>query len=30
MKTLNVELGERRYPIHIGRGLLRRPELLKP
>jgi 3-dehydroquinate synthase len=30
MKTLNVELGERRYPIHIGNGLLRRPELLKP
>jgi 3-dehydroquinate synthase len=30
MKTLNVELGERRYPIHIGSGLLRRPELLKP
>ena len=30
MKTLNVELGERSYPIHIGRGLLRQPELLKP
>jgi len=30
MKTLNVELGERSYPIHIGVGLLRRPELLKP
>jgi len=30
MKTLNVELGERRYPIHIGSGLLRRPELLQP
>jgi 3-dehydroquinate synthase len=30
MKTLNVELGERRYPIHIGSGLLRRPELLRP
>jgi 3-dehydroquinate synthase len=30
MKTLNVELGERRYPIHIGSGLLRQPELLKP
>lgn len=30
MKTLNVELGERSYPIHIGRGLLRSPELLKP
>ncbi len=22
MRTLNVELGERAYPIHIGRGLL--------
>ena len=30
MKTLNVELGERSYPIHIGSGLLRWPELLKP
>jgi 3-dehydroquinate synthase len=30
MKTLNVELGPRRYPIHIGSGLLRRPEMLKP
>ena len=30
MKTLNVELGERRYPIHIGRGLLHQPQLLKP
>ncbi len=30
MKTLNVELGVRRYPIHIGSGLLRRPELLQP
>jgi len=30
MKTLNVELGERRYPIHIGSGLLHRPELLQP
>ena len=29
MKTLNVELGERRYPIYIGRGLLRQLELLK-
>ena len=28
MKTLKVELGERRYPIHIGGGLLGRPELL--
>lgn len=30
MKTLNVELGERRYPIHIGRGLLLQPQLLRP
>lgn len=30
MRTLNVELGERRYPIYIGRGLLRQPELVKP
>jgi 3-dehydroquinate synthase len=30
MKTLNVELGKRSYPIHIGSGLLRQPELLKP
>ncbi len=30
MKTLTVELGERRYPIHIGSGLLHRPELLQP
>lgn len=30
MRTLNVELGERRYPIYIGRGLLRQPELLRP
>jgi len=30
MKTLNVDLGERRYPIHIGSGLLRRAELLQP
>lgn len=30
MRTLNVELGERRYPIYISRGLLRQPELLKP
>ena len=30
MKTLNVELGDRRYPIHIGSGLLRRPEWLQP
>ena len=30
MKTLNVELGTRSYPIHIGSGLLDRPELLQP
>ena len=30
MKTLHVELGDRRYPIHIGPGLLGRPELLRP
>lgn len=28
MQTLTVGLGERSYPIHIGRGLLRQPELL--
>jgi 3-dehydroquinate synthase len=30
MKTLYVELGDRRYPIYIGPGLLDRPELLRP
>jgi len=30
MKTLNVDLGARSYPIYIGRGLLGRPELLLP
>lgn len=30
MQTLHVDLGERSYPIHIGRGLLGRPELLAP
>ena len=30
MKTLHVELGDRRYPIHIGPGLLERPDLLRP
>lgn len=30
MKSLQVELGERSYPIHIGHGLLARPELLAP
>ncbi len=28
--TVNVELGERSYPIHIGEKLLSRPELIKP
>lgn len=28
--TLRVELGERSYPIHIGSGLLGRPELFAP
>lgn len=28
MDTLSVELGERGYPIHIGRGLLHQPDLL--
>ncbi|HXH03320.1 MAG TPA: 3-dehydroquinate synthase [Candidatus Competibacteraceae bacterium] len=30
MRTLNVELGERSYPIHIGPGLLGRADLLRP
>ena len=30
MKTLNVSLGERSYPINIGSGLLKKPELFKP
>ena len=30
MKTLHVDLGDRSYPIHIGSGLLERPELLVP
>ncbi|RIX48578.1 MAG: 3-dehydroquinate synthase [Rhodocyclales bacterium GT-UBC] len=30
MQTLRVELGERAYPIHIGSGLLSRPDLLSP
>lgn len=29
-QTLKVDLGERSYPIRIGRGLLAQPELLKP
>lgn len=30
MRTLNVELGERTYPIYIGRGLLDDPALIAP
>ncbi len=30
MRTLTVELGPRSYPIHIGSGLLRQSELLRP
>lgn len=30
MKTLNVELGDRSYPIHIGSGLLQKDELITP
>ena len=30
MKTLNVDLGERSYPIYIGRGLLGDPQWLVP
>lgn len=30
MKTLQVELADRSYPIHIGAGLLDHPELLAP
>ena len=30
MRTLTVELGSRTYPIHIGAGLLARPELIVP
>jgi 3-dehydroquinate synthase len=30
MQTVNVALGERSYPIHIGGDLLERPELLLP
>ena len=30
MKTLELELGERSYPIHIGAGLLTRAELIVP
>ncbi|BAU46637.1 3-dehydroquinate synthase [Sulfurifustis variabilis] len=30
MRTLQLELGERSYPIHIGPGLLARPDLITP
>lgn len=30
MRTLNVELAERTYPIHVGRDLIDRPELITP
>lgn len=30
MQTLQLELGERSYPIHIGTGLLGQPELITP
>ncbi|MGM0522109.1 MAG: 3-dehydroquinate synthase family protein, partial [Pseudomonadota bacterium] len=30
LRTLNVALGERSYPIHIGTGLLGRPETMVP
>lgn len=30
MVTVRVDLGERGYPIHIGRGLLEQPELILP
>jgi len=30
MKTLNVDLGTRSYPIHIGTGLLDNPDLIRP
>ena len=30
MKTVGVELGERSYPIYIGRGLLGNGELIRP
>ena len=30
MESLRVTLGERSYPIHIGAGLLERPELYRP
>lgn len=30
MKTLSVDLGDRSYPIFIGTGILKNPELIKP
>ena len=30
MKTLQVDLGDRSYPIFIGAGILKNPELIKP
>ena len=30
MQTLQLDLGERSYPIHIGQGLLQQPELVTP
>ncbi|HEY5930550.1 MAG TPA: 3-dehydroquinate synthase, partial [Burkholderiales bacterium] len=30
MQTVSVGLGDRSYPIHVGKGLLARPELLLP
>ncbi len=30
MKTLNIDLGYHRYPIHIGQGLLSQPKLIRP
>lgn len=30
MRTLYIDLGYHRYPIHIGRGLLANPELIRP
>jgi 3-dehydroquinate synthase len=30
LQTLHVELGDRRYPLYIGSGLLNQPDLLRP
>ena len=30
MKTLQVDLGDRAYPIYIGSGLLPLPDLIRP